>query len=342
MVLTPFTAFAIGSDSKDPVYTRFEGRVSEIHNNYPLSNRIRIESDKDYGLFDFIITENTLFMTEGGPRPLEEISINDRLVVYFIEPMLSPSVFPPIREASVFVRVTDENSLRSVFVGRFDENLLSDDNSLKLNISDNTVIVNANGKDATGTSLEGRDLAVAHSIVTMSIPAQTTPELIVILEQPPEMPGNITSPGENGYVDINVGGPLELDQETIDKLSAQLAEDLRGAPITVRGEKIDAPEPYVRNNWVFLPLRAVAEALGYEVFWEAETSSIALGVGIRLQIGSYEYTVGRMAPITLNNAPIIVNGLTYVPLEFFGEVLGLDASFMIQDGHGEIIIADRE
>jgi len=342
MVLGSFSAFASNDTDGGSFYARFEGSVTYVSDNEPYVNHITVEGAEDYEIINFIITENTLFMTVEGIKPVEEISIGDELVVYFIEPFISTMIFPPQREASVFVRPT-RDAAQTIFFGRFNNELVSDDNSLKLNVSEDTTILRANGTDGSDVALGGRDLVVVYTISTRSIPAQTTPELIVILNPTPEMSKELMAEAmeSDGYVDFEASGPLQLDQETIEKLNAQLQEDLKNAPIFVRGEEIAAPETLVRNGVVFLPLRAIVEALGYDVFWEEETRSVALGAGIRLQIGSYEYTVGRMAPITLNNAPILVNGLTYVPMEFFGEVLGLDAGFMIEYNHAEIMISDR-
>jgi len=345
MMLVPLVAIASQADEATSVYTRFEGHATYVSDNYPYSNHVQVEGE-DENVINFIITENTLFMTADGPATLGEINVGDKLVVYFIQPLVEAMIYPPHREASVFI-IAEEDSHRSIFFGRLDEDLVSEDNSLRLNISDDTVILRANGEDGSDVRLEGRDLAVVYTIATRSIPAQTTPELIVILNPTPEMAKEMLAEyfgtgSEDGYIDFEVGGPLLLDQETIDRLNAQLQEDLGNAQIIVRGETVDAPETAVRGGIVFLPLRAIAEALGYDVYWEAETSSVALGAGVRLQIGSYEYTVGRMAPITLYSAPVLINGLTYVPMEFFGDVLGLDAWFMIEDGRAEIIIADRD
>jgi len=346
MILGSFSVLASNDTDKGSFYARFEGSVTYVSDNDPYVNHITVEGAEDYEIINFIITENTLFMTAEGIKPVEEISVGDELVVYFIEPFVSTMIFPPQREASVFVRPT-RDAAQTIFFGRFNNELISDDNSLKLNVSGDTTILRANGTDGSEVVLEGRDLAVVYTISTRSIPAQTTPELIVILNPTPEMSKELMaeameSDESDGYVDFEAGGPLQLDQETIEKLNAQLQEDLKNAPILVRGEEIVAPETLVRDGVVFLPLRAIAEALGYDVFWEEETRSVALGAGVRLQIGSYEYTVGRMAPITLNSTPILVNELTYVPMEFFGEVLGLDAWYMIEDGHAQIGITDRD
>lgn len=71
-----------------------------------------------------------------------------------------------------------------------------------------------------------------------------------------------------------------------------------------------------------IPLRAVAEALGYDVYWDGEQRSVRLGVAIRIWIGRTEAHFGRMAPIELSTAPVIVDSLTFVPEDFFRSVLG--------------------
>ena len=323
-VLTPLATMALTLpppmfEGEDPLFTRFEGRVTRVDDYHPLAKRILVEGAEEHNLINFIVSENTLFMTVDGPKPIEEINVGDELVVYFVMPLIEPSIFPPQREASVFVRLPEEGSPQSIFVGRFDGSLISDNNFLQINFSEDIVRLRQNGEDGSDIRLAGRALAVVYTKATRSIPAQTTPELIVVLNATPEMSYDLI-PG-SGYQDIT-RGPALLSPEEIARLSEQLAESLRGAITVVNDVEIEAPEPIVRNNLIYLPLRAIAEALGYDVHWEAETASIAIGVGIRLQIGSNEYTIGRMAPIILSNAPFIADGMTFVPMEFFSEVMG--------------------
>jgi len=79
-----------------------------------------------------------------------------------------------------------------------------------------------------------------------------------------------------------------------------------------------------------VPLRAVAEALDYEVRWEDATRSIYLNNVISLSIGNDYYTYARMAPIELGVAPVIVDGLTYVPLSFFREVVRMNNAIFFE------------
>ncbi|MBN2221746.1 MAG: copper amine oxidase N-terminal domain-containing protein [Vallitaleaceae bacterium] len=111
------------------------------------------------------------------------------------------------------------------------------------------------------------------------------------------------------------------------------------APIFVNDQLVEAPQYFtLEDGTLMLPLRALSEALGFDVTWEDVTRSIRLGVGINLKIGSTSYLVGRMAPIELTHAPVIVEGSTFVPVEFFTEVLGLSEANL----HDGLIVLQEE
>jgi len=90
--------------------------------------------------------------------------------------------------------------------------------------------------------------------------------------------------------------------------------------IVVEGEILEnAPLPFwcETGRTFMVPLRVVAEALGYDVTWNGYTQSIQLGVGVSLRIGQTEMHRGRMAPIELSAAPVLIDNLTFVPIDFF-------------------------
>ena len=102
--------------------------------------------------------------------------------------------------------------------------------------------------------------------------------------------------------------------------------------VVVNGEIIaGAPHPFwqeVAGGYVLMtPLRAVVEALddGGELNWDDEMQSIRIGVATHLWIGSTEVHVGRMAPLELSTAPVLLDGTTFVPMDFFRVVLGKTA-----------------
>jgi len=77
-----------------------------------------------------------------------------------------------------------------------------------------------------------------------------------------------------------------------------------------------------RDGITIVPLRKVAEAIGFAVLWDDATKSIALerdGVIFTVAIGVREYD-----GYTLEAAPFIDDGLTYVPLSFFADPVGAE------------------
>jgi len=166
--------------------------------------------------------------------------------------------------------------------------------------------------------LEGRNLRV-----TFEGYEQTEPTNIIILFE-----GIVTLPqdidpidlvDDGDYIDI-VTLPGEIEWEDLYPIS------LNGE-IVVNNELLDGvPFPFLHETEdggvVMVPLRVVADALGYDVSWNGYLRSIQLGVGIHLWIDSIEVHYGRMAPIEISTAPIIVDNMTFVPLDFFRDVLG--------------------
>ena len=97
------------------------------------------------------------------------------------------------------------------------------------------------------------------------------------------------------------------------------------APVQ-NGGTVYAVEAQEINGQVAVPLRSVAEALGYTVEWQDADRSITLTKGARFVIFSIDtdsYAFSRMAPVQLGLAPTLVNDeTTYVPITFFSEILG--------------------
>lgn len=88
---------------------------------------------------------------------------------------------------------------------------------------------------------------------------------------------------------------------------------------------IDAVPAKEVNGFVMMPLRAVAESLGYTVTWVAESRSVELTRGahfITMSIDEDAYAFSRRAPQALGAAPTLVDGVTYVPMNFVEEILG--------------------
>ena len=88
--------------------------------------------------------------------------------------------------------------------------------------------------------------------------------------------------------------------------------------------------PYAENNTYMVPLRLVAEALGYTVTWDEKSGAVTVEDAYTQIATLYEGTAevsikGKLKVIDLSreikNAckTVIFDGVTYVPMEFFEE-----------------------
>ncbi|MEG1441123.1 MAG: copper amine oxidase N-terminal domain-containing protein [Oscillospiraceae bacterium] len=94
----------------------------------------------------------------------------------------------------------------------------------------------------------------------------------------------------------------------------------------VNGATIYSIAGVMVEDHLTVPVRAVAEQLGYTVEWHEADNSITLTKGARqmkLALGSDEYSFGRMAPVKLGMAPVLVDdSTTHVPIEFVTDIMG--------------------
>jgi len=101
-----------------------------------------------------------------------------------------------------------------------------------------------------------------------------------------------------------------------------MSVELKNA-VTINNKTISKPS-HNNENTIMVPVREVAEELGFEVNWIAETNTIILTKGavyVTFNVNEDGYTIARTAPIRLGSAPKLVNGSTYVPIELFKDLL---------------------
>lgn len=92
--------------------------------------------------------------------------------------------------------------------------------------------------------------------------------------------------------------------------------------------------PEIAGGRTMVPVRAIAEALGYEVSFDDAVNAVKLskdGLLIKLTLGSTEigrYTDSGEAEVRMTDAaPYVKQDRTYVPLRFFAEEIGLDVQW---------------
>lgn len=144
--------------------------------------------------------------------------------------------------------------------------------------------------------------------------------------------GNVTS-DNTGNTGDNTGSTNDNTQ------SVQKTNNIvlyAGNPImTVNGSKVEIDEgrgtaPIIVNNRTLVPIRAVVEALGGTVNWDANEQKVTIkgkdSKVIELWIGKNYIRVAGVKG-TMDVAPMIYNGRTVLPLRFVSENLGCEVKW---------------
>ncbi|HYK74711.1 MAG TPA: hypothetical protein VEV44_16575 [Pseudoneobacillus sp.] len=120
---------------------------------------------------NFVISPTTYFVNH------ELVTVGDRVTGYYDANAPVPLIYPPQYRAIVMVK---ETQYPFVKVDYFNNQLVSSDGTLKLNISPYTPILLQNGQHFTGNP-SNQNLIVIYGTTTKSIPAQTTPYKIIVI-----------------------------------------------------------------------------------------------------------------------------------------------------------------
>lgn len=140
----------------------------------------------------------------------------------------------------------------------------------------------------------------------------------------------------------SIGAFAEYDPNKV--VDPNVASTKAAAPaftVSVNGNLLANATVYEsESDHVMLPIRAVAEELGFTVGWDAGRVTLTKGaVYATFAVGEDGYTFAKTAPMTIGQAPELVNEKTYVPDSFFTEIL--EAELTISPS-GEIAISYGE
>lgn len=226
------------------------------------------------------ITKDTLVFDNTGKKV--ELKEGDKIVAYTFANKPQKLIYPPQFNPDVVIVETKEAGF--VEVDYFFENLTNTYEMLKLNIGENTELLNTKGEKVSAKDLKEKNLVVFYTVSTKSIPAQTTPSKVIVLD---EESGNKT-------------------ENTVD---AEIAE-------------IIATDYYEVDGTKMVPLRLIAEKLGYKVESTSKGAIVSKG-NLSYTITRGEKMFGyNKALRPLHTAPALLEGnKTYVPVEFVEEYL---------------------
>ena len=225
------------------------------------------------------VTDETLIFDNMGKEV--ELEKGDKVSAYtnVNKPMIL--IFPPQYSPDVVIVEKDDTSTAAV--GTFDDELTDMQLKLQLNVEDSTDISSASGDKVKADNLKGKDLVVFYTSSTKSIPAQATPEKVVVLD------------GEE------VANAVDEDATV---------------------EQIIENDHYMVDDVKMVPLRVLAEKLGYVVDSTGVGATVYKGVSsytITREQMKYGYNKSLME---FEAAPELLEPKkTYVPVGLIEEMM---------------------
>lgn len=291
------------------------------------------DAENPENTINYTVSDNTIVLglANGDVKNIKDIKKGDKITVYSNSYSPAPLILPPQYTADViFVEDNLEiDSLRTVDVDTYVKNgemLVNVSNTLALNIGEDTEIVDKEGKKVDEKDLDKKDLAVIYSVSTRSIPAQTTPIKVVVLGENEMALAHLEAAKNEATPAPEVTPEVTAEPDDIEV-------DFKNVKSIKVGDKSIENVYLNGDSTLMVPLREIAETLGFTVEWSGETKSVMLNGGIySLQIGVNAYNKGKMMPETLSCAPEIrSDDLTYVPFDYFMLILEAKADVTLNE-----------
>lgn len=275
-----------------------DGNYKSILVNDSQNSQIALNLDSNTAILKVDGTEIGISELKAGDRvtvlhsPAMTFSLPPQTYAYAIilsdEQIAAPKL---VKTASVD---TDETGVTVV---------TSEDGEYIVRINDETQISQYRTKNIVKASdiKEGTTFLFWSDIITASLPAQATAKKILILPQ-------IESENDEN---------LDRDSKVTDLNQ-----------IVINGETLNLETKPIQiiDGYTMVPLRQIAEKLGFQVQWNSENSSVELDRGtvkssLKLGEDSYSVQFGKQldttTPQSLGIAPLSLDGNVYIPTEFF-------------------------
>lgn len=269
-------------------YVSFKGVVEEVEKSEDNKSAfVLVKGEED--TIRFNISEEVLLLeaVEGEKINLDDIEEGLEVVAFYSKNTPMALSLPPQMTPEVFI-VTPEESME-INVNYFDNELVANDESLKLNVSEETKVLDVDGKVVENAKLEDKKLLVFYGATTRSLPPQTNPILVYVLND------ENAAVEEDGYVII----PEKNDFE------------------------------YKKDGYNMLPLAQTAREYGYEARWNEEEKTVEIKNSVySFKVTVDKAVVERVkdGETSKLNIPVTAdrqNGTVYVPAEFFENFSGM-------------------
>lgn len=168
---------AVASEELQVVdFLSFTGTITELRENSILAQD---KTNADNSIV-FNISGDILLLDASTKGTIDagSLEVGQEITAYYPKNTPVALSLPPLMTPKVIVANFGEQS-GFVHVATFDSTLTSSDGQLKIHLGSGMTLVDRDGKPVT--SLANKTLVVFYSASTRSIPAQTTPQKIIVL-----------------------------------------------------------------------------------------------------------------------------------------------------------------
>lgn len=257
-------------------YISTTGKITEIEKEE--NGNMVVTMDNENGGLRFVVAPTTVLVDREANAQVAADQLKKDMTVsvaYLENAPMGMSMPPYLGQVAAVVTNADKGN---VSVGLFNDELINEAAKLQLNIAEKTPILTTLGtKSILGADdVKGKNAVVFYDITTRSIPAQTTPSMILLLEEAGEAE---TQPAE-----------IEIDTAT-----------------AVESKEVKAPE--------MVSLRDAAEKKGYSVVWQGKEKPILVSkedVKAEISLGSASYTVDGKTTLTAQAEAALKDGVLCV------------------------------
>ncbi|OLS02685.1 hypothetical protein [Tissierella creatinophila] len=168
----------------DSKYINYPGTVSEIADSE--GDQITVKGDDEESGFEnisFNLTDETVVVYDENQEIIETVDIEEgnRIeVIYGKDSPMTKSIPPIVNARALVIRQAESNL--GVKVSNFNDDLISEDNTLQIKINEDSSIVDLQGNKLKKEDIIGKEVLVLYGPEeTLSIPGQANAIKIILL-----------------------------------------------------------------------------------------------------------------------------------------------------------------
>lgn len=266
-------------------YTALTGKITAVTVEEDGTARINFQNE-ERGEIVFIEGADCMVIVGNEVKSVKDLKEGMEVTVVMNDLAPMTMSLPPQTSGAVAIVANGETPVFTA-VDKFDDELTG--KTLKLVMDENVQILDIRGtKQAlTADDIKGHKAIVVYGASTKSIPAQTTPSFVIILD--------------NG----------EETAETTETAETKTTETAETTETTETAETEEKAEN--------VPLRTTLEAMGYTIEWTSNDAPIIItkdAVKAEIKIDSNTVVMEGADAKELSSNVVLVDGVTYIPADF--------------------------